>query len=64
MLQRAEEKRAMQRMVIAGDNPNKNASGDGTDSFIRPAGDSNKITQSEMVSLLLDDEELAKRYII
>ncbi|KAM3180585.1 hypothetical protein ACTXT7_015997, partial [Hymenolepis weldensis] len=61
MLQRAEEKRAMQRMVIAGDNPNKNASGDGTDSFIRPAGDSNKITQSEMVSLLLDDEELAKR---
>lgn len=61
MLQRAEEKRAMQRMVIAGDNPNKGTAADGTDSFIRPVADGNKMTQSEMVSLLLDDEELAKR---
>lgn len=54
----------MQRMVIAGDSSStlRNASGDGTDSFIRPAGaDGSKMTQSEMVSLLLDDEELAKR---
>ena len=58
MLQRAEEKRAMQRMVISGDSANNN----GTDSFIRPTGgEQNKMTQSEMVSLLLDDEELAKR---
>ncbi|CDS37899.1 dna helicase ino80 [Echinococcus multilocularis] len=62
MLQRAEEKRAMQRMVIAGDSSSANATGDGTDSLIRPdRGDQNKMTQSEMVSLLLDDEELAKR---
>ncbi len=57
MLQRAEEKRAMQRMVISGD---KSASS--TDSFIRgDRGDQAKMTQSDMVSLLLDDEELARR---
>lgn len=62
MLQRAEEKRAMQRMVIAGDSSSTNATGGETDSLIRPdRGDQNKMTQSEMVSLLLDDEELAKR---
>ncbi|KAL5104581.1 Chromatin-remodeling ATPase INO80 [Taenia crassiceps] len=62
MLQRAEEKRAMQRMVIAGDSSSTNATGGGADSLIRPdRGDQNKMTQSEMVSLLLDDEELAKR---
>ncbi|VDL94769.1 unnamed protein product [Schistocephalus solidus] len=59
MLQRAEEKRAMQRMVIAG-------GGQLTDSFVaRPAAgvgrEQQHLTQSDMVSLLLDDTELAKR---
>lgn len=54
MLQRAEEKRAMQRMVIAG-------GGDISDSFMKSNAGHDMLTQSEMVSLLLDDEELAKR---
>ncbi|BHF70900.1 Putative DNA helicase ino80 [Sparganum proliferum] len=60
MLQRAEEKRAMQRMVIAG-------GGQLTDSFVARPGagvggrGQEHLTQSDMVSLLLDDAELAKR---
>ena len=64
MLQRAEEKRAMQRMVIAGgggESASANAGDETTTAFMRPIGDQSKMSQSEMVSLLLDDEELAKR---
>ena len=56
MLRRAEEKRAMQHMVIQ-------SSQDGVGNLLSniSRNGSDHLTSSEMVSLLLDDDELVKR---
>ncbi|CAL8102832.1 unnamed protein product [Calicophoron daubneyi] len=51
MMRRAEEKRAMQHMVIRS----------GTNSLLATKNGDDQLTSTDMVSLLLDDEELVKR---
>ncbi|GAA54158.1 DNA helicase INO80 [Clonorchis sinensis] len=55
MMQRAEEKRAMQQMVIHSGQDN------GARSLLPPKQSADQLTSSDMVSLLLDDDELVKR---
>ncbi|KER21238.1 hypothetical protein T265_10398 [Opisthorchis viverrini] len=55
MMQRAEEKRAMQQMVIHSGQDN------GARSLLPAKQSTDQLTSSDMVSLLLDDDELVKR---